>query len=193
MKKTFLLQAIIYATLTGCSTIGTMGAELSGLSFFHDRRNSEIILKDERIELNASVELNSNEDIRNKTHFNVTSYNGIVLVTGEAPTAELKNKIIDTVRVISGIKLVHNHLRVAEPSSTGSRTTDSLITGKVKTALTKVRNLAGFDATRVKVVTENKTVYLMGLLHRSEGNVATEIARRVDGVEKVVKIFELIP
>jgi osmotically-inducible protein OsmY len=191
MKRLFLLYILMLLN-SGCSTIATGGAEVSGLSLLHDRRTSEALLVDERIEINAGIELNAHDDIRDQTHFNVTSYNGRVLVTGEAPTEQLRDKIIGLVRVISGIKLVHNEMVIAEPSTYASRSKDTLITTKVKAALSKVRNLPGFDATRVKVVTENGVVYLMGLLHQKEGNVATEIARREEGVKQVVKIFEYI-
>lgn len=178
--------------LTGCTTIATGSAEITGLSLLHDRRTSEALLIDERIEITAGIELNSDENIRSKCHFNVTAYNGTVLVTGEAPTEQLRNKIISLVRVISGVKLIHNELKVAQPSSFSTRSHDTLITTKVKSSISEVRNIPGFDATRVKVITESGTVYLLGLVHKNEGHIATEIARREDGVKQVVKIFEYI-
>lgn len=178
--------------LTGCSTIATGGAEITGLSLLHDRRSSPAILNDERIEINAGIELNSHDDTRNQCHFNVTSYNGMVLVTGEAPTENLRNKIIAIVRVIPGVKLIHNEIKIAQPSSFSTRSHDTLITTKVKSSLSNVKNLPGFDATRVKIITENGTVYLLGLVHENEGNIATEIARRETGVKQVVKVFEYI-
>jgi len=170
----------------------TGGAELTGLSLLHDRRSSNALMHDERIEINAGIELNSYDDTRNECHFNVTAYNGTVLVTGEAPTEQLRNKIISIVRTIPGVKIVHNELRTAPPSNFSARSHDSLITTKVKTSLSNIKNLPGFDATRVKVITENGVVYLLGLVHKQEGHVATEIARRETGVKKVVKIFEFI-
>ena len=178
--------------ITGCSTIATGSAEVTGLSLLHDRRTSEALPIDERIEITAGIDLNSDENIRSKCHFNVTAYNGTVLVTGEAPTEQLRNKIISIIRVISGVKLIHNELKVAQPSSFSTRSYDTLITTKVKSAISEVRNIPGFDATRVKVVTESGTVYLLGLVHKNEGHIATEIARREDGVKQVVKIFEYI-
>ncbi len=190
--KYFLLLILIHLSLTGCSTIATGGAELSGLSLLHDRRNSSVILSDERIEINAGIELNSHEDTRTQCHFNVTAYNGTVLVTGEAPTVQLLNKIISIVRVIPGVKIVHNEMQVTSPTSFSSRSNDTLITAKVKSSLSNVKILPGFDATRVKVITENGTVFLLGLVHKNESHIATEIARRESGVKKVVKIFEII-
>lgn len=190
--KAFIFLILVNLTLTSCSTITTGLAEVTGLSFFHDRRSSQMQLKDERIEINAGIELNSHDDTRSQCHFNVTSYNGTVLVTGEAPTEALRNKIISIVRTIKGVKLVHNEIKVAEPSSFSSRSNDALITTKIKSSLSDIKNLPGFDSTRVKVITERGIVYLLGLVHKQEANVATEIARRETGVIQVVKIFEFI-
>ncbi len=187
-----ILVSILPLLLSGCFAIATGGAEVTGLSLLHDRRTSEAMLIDERIEINAGIELNSHDDTRQQCHFNVTAYNGTVLVTGEAPTETLRQKIISLVRVIPGVKLVHNELKVAPVSSFATRSHDTLITTKVKASLSKVRNLPGFDATRVKVITESGAVYLLGLVHKNEADVATEIARREKGVKKVVKIFEYI-
>jgi osmotically-inducible protein OsmY len=189
--RTFLAFIIIQLFLSGCSTIATGGAEVTGLSLWHDRRTSIAIAEDERIELTSSIELNSHNDTRYECHYNVTAYNGTVLVTGEAPTKKLQNKIISIVRIIPGVKLVHNELKIAQPSSFSTRSHDSLITTKVKTALTKVKELPGFDATRVKVITESGTVFLMGLVHDKEGHIASEIARREKGVKKVIKNIQI--
>jgi len=190
--RIFIPLFFIHFFLSGCSTIATGGAEVSGLALLHDRRSSKVIFNDERIEINAGLELNSHDDIRDNCHFNVTAYNGMVLVTGEAPTEKQRNKIIYIVRTIEGVKLVHNELKIAQPTSFVSRSKDSLITTKVKSSLSKIKNLPGFDATRVKVITENGVVYLLGLVHKNEGHVATEIARRETDVKQVVKIFEYI-
>ncbi len=191
MKLLFLFIAIHFL-LSACSTIATGGAEVTGLALLHDRRSSAVILSDERIEINAVTKLIAKPDIRKVCHFNVTSYNGIVLVTGEAPTEELRNKIVSVVRKIAGVKIIHNELVLAEPSSYISRTEDTFITTRVKSAISKVKNLPGFDATRVKVITEDNVVYLLGIVHKKEGLVATEIARRENGVKQVVKVFEYI-
>ncbi len=175
-----------------CTTLATGAAEASGLSVLHDRRTSEALLRDEKIEIDAGIALNADDEIRDKTHINVTAYNGIVLVTGEAPDEALHTKIINLIRTIPGVKVVHNEIIIAPPSPMSSRAYDTLLTTKVKSAISEVRNIPGFDATRIKVVTENGIVYLMGLVHPNEGYVAGEMARRVNGVKQVVKVFEYI-
>lgn len=190
--KILITLSFVHFLLSGCSTVATGGAEITGLSLMHDRRSAEQLVIDERIEITASVELNSYDETRKSSHFNITSYNGIVLVTGEAPTEALRDQIITIVRVIPDVKLVHNEIRIAKLSSFSTRSHDTLLTTKVKTSLSKVKHLPGFDATRVKVVTESGVVYLLGLVHAKEGHIASEIARREKGVKRVVKIFEYI-
>lgn len=183
---------ITLCCLGGCGALATGGAEVSGLSLLHDRRTSEAILQDQRIEMNAAIELDADDVIHNQAHFNVVAYNGKVLITGEAPTAKIRDKVVEIVRRVPGVTVVHNEMTIGEPTSMLSRSNDAMVTVRVKTALSEVKNLPGFDATRVKVFTENGVVFLMGLLHRNEGNVAAEIARRCNGVKRVVKVFEYL-
>jgi osmotically-inducible protein OsmY len=184
---------VIELLISGCSSIvATSGAEATGLALLHDRRNSEAILVDEGIEMQADIERNKHEALRNNTHINVTAYNGMVLVTGEAHSNKLRDLIINQIRKIRGVKLVHNEITLEPNSFLSSRSNDAFITTKVKTALTKIKHIPGFDATRVKVITEKGVVYLLGLLYQKEGKAAIEKARRVEGVKKVVAVFEYI-
>ncbi len=190
--RVFLTFIIFQLMLSACSTIAIGTAEVTGLSLLHDRRTSKSILVDERIEINSSYKLSTQKDTRSRCHYNVTSYNQTVLVTGEAPTEELRNKVISIVRTVPGVKLVHNELKISNPSSLSTRTHDTIITTAVKSALSNINNLPGFDATRIKVITESKIVYLLGLVHKKEAHVSTEAARRVGDVSQVVQIFEYI-
>lgn len=187
-KSLFLL--LIPLLLDGCTTIGVGAAELTGVSLIHDRRSMATIGVDEKIEDDAEITLNLNSAIRESSHFNVTSYNRIVLITGETPTQELLSQITATVQALNDVRMVKNHMLVAYPSTFGSRTDDSVITTKVKTAFTADYRLPGFDATRIKVVTENGRVFLMGLVYQKEGEIAADIARQQPGVKEVIKVFE---
>ena len=189
MKKLLLLLLICGFFSAGCSMLTTSGAEITGLSLLNDRRSRDAILADEAIEDNASTRLNAYYDLREKCHFNITAYNGAVLVTGETPKEEYRDRIIDIVRVIPNVKMVHNKLTIAQPSPLNFRATDTLITGKVKTALTQIPN---FDASWVKVVTEQRTVYLMGLVHRNEGAAAADAARRQSDIKQIITVFKYI-
>lgn len=190
MKHFFLFISIL--TFTACSSMGQGLAELTGLSFLHDRRDSATITLDERIEYSAIIKLHDLDEIKDKSHFNITSYNGKVLVSGEAETEDIREIIIANVRIIFGVKLVHNEMVVEPVSSMRSRAEDSLLTIKVKDAIAEIKGKPGFDATRVKVVTESKVVFLMGLVHEEEALVAAKAVQNVAGVQKIVTVFEYI-
>ena len=124
-----------------------------------------------------------------QTHVNATSFNGLVLLTGEAPGDSLRTRIIEITRGIPGVRAVQNEIALIAPSTLVARASDTLVTGKVKVALLQDKEI---NATQVKVVTERGTVYLMGLLRQAEADRATEIVRRVAGVQSVVKVIEYI-
>lgn len=174
--------------VSGCAGL-VVGGAATGVAVATDRRTMGTVIEDQAIELKAAKALFENEDLNSQTHINVTSYNTIVLVSGEAPTEELRSEVIEIVRNIEKVRHVYDEITIAAPSSLVSRSSDSLITAKVKTRLL---SLPDFDGTRVKVVTENGTVFLMGLLTGEEAENVTAAARKVGGVQKVVKLFEIV-
>ena len=192
MKKLLLLLLLNSLLMAGCSTIATDGVEITEQSLSHDRRTREAILIDKDIETEAYSELNSDDDLLNQCHFTITAYNGAVLVTGETPNEELRKKIISTVQVAPNVKLIHNNLIIGYPNDSSSRTNDKYITDTVKKALNQIRTIPDFDPSMVKVITENGTVYLMGLVHRDEGTVVINVARLQPGIKQIITVFEYI-
>lgn len=172
---------------TGCSTT-TSNTQASP----YDRRMQEAINSDKTIEDRAKEEINDDEDLRRQTHVNINAFNGAVLVTGEVPSEDYKNKVIALIRVIAHVKMVHDNLVIAAPSGSDSRSNDTLITDEVKTALTQIHTLAEFDPSVIKIVTENATVYLMGRVHANEGSVVVNLTRMQPGVKKIITVFEYI-
>ncbi len=181
-----IISAMIF--LQGCTPI-VVGAAGTGVVVAHDRRTTGTIIEDQAIELKANTAFYEDKEIDESSHVNVTSYNMVVLITGETPSEETRQRIGNMVSEIPKVTHVYNELTVAAPSSLVSRSSDSLITSKVKTKLLTLKN---FDGTRVKVVTEKGIVYLMGLLTHEESDRATDAARRVGGVQRVVKLFQYI-
>lgn len=177
---------LLCSWLSGCVAVAAGGAA-AGTAVAYDRRTTGTVIEDQTIETKAARALNNHPELDEKTHINVTSYNTIVLVTGEAPTQELRDKVIDIVRNIPKVSKVYNEVAIAAPSSYMSRSSDSVITTKVKTKLFGEESI---EATRVKVVTERGIVYLIGLVTPKEAKIATEAARQVGGVQKVVKLFQ---
>jgi osmotically-inducible protein OsmY len=193
MKK-FVLLFLLFDSLliTGCSTVTTPPEEMSEQSLLKDRRTRELIVIDKEIEKEAYSELNSDDDLLNQCHITITAYNGAVLVTGEAPSEELRKKIISIVQVVPNIKLLHDNLIIAPPSDSSSRVNDQIITEAVKKGLNQIRTIPDFDPAMVKVITENGTVYLMGLVHRNEGTVVINVTKLQPGIKKIVTVFEYI-
>lgn len=172
--------------LHGCAGAVVAGAA-AGASMAADRRPAAAIVDDQSIELKASKTIHGNETLTEQTRISVVSYNGVVLLTGEAPTAELRDSVIAAVRPIAKIRRIHNEIAIAEPLPMSVRANDAVVTSRVKSALLAAK---GINPLHVKVVTSDGAVYLMGIVSRAEAGFATDIVRRVEGVERVVRIFE---
>ena len=187
MKNSNLVLLLgILVILNSCAAL-VVGSAAAGANVAHDKRTTGTFIEDEAIELKSLKAIFEDKELSKQTHLNITSFNTIVLVSGEAPTEELRERTIQIVRNIPKVSHVHNEISIAGPSSLMSRSGDTFITTKVKTKLIVEKNL---DGTHVKVVTENGVVYLMGLLNREDADKATEIARQTGGVQKVVKLFQ---
>ena len=182
----FCLLLVIIHFLGGCAAVVVAGGA-TGAAVAYDRRTTGTIIEDQAIETKAWQTFASDKEINEKAHLNVTSYNTIVLVTGEAPDEEIRQRIINIVQNLDKVSHVYNEVTIAAPSSYVSRSSDSLITSKVKTKLLALEN---FDGARVKVITEKGVVYLMGLVSHEESDRVTDVARKVGGVQKVVKLFQ---
>ncbi len=154
----------------------------------HDRRTIGSMVDDSAVELKATGLLTTDPTYRD-AHVNVTSVNGILLLSGEAPTDEVRGSLLASVRNIPSIRRIVNEVRVAPPSTFSQRSRDAWITSKVKSRLIGTR---GLHAARVTVVTENTSVFLMGLVSQQESELATNAATHVRGIERVVKLFEYV-
>ncbi len=188
-----ILPALILsaALLQGCAG-AVVGGAATGVAVANDRRTVGTFVDDEIIEVKATKQLFSDQDIFDNTHINVTSYNNIVLLSGEAPTDALKSKAYNIIAPIPKVRKIHNEIVIAAPSSLLTRSSDTWITAKVKTNLFQVKNAPDFDPTKVKVISENGTVFLMGILKRSEADLVIEATRTIGGVQRVVKLFEYL-
>ena len=173
-------------TLQGCAGVIIAGGTTAG-AMANDRRSSGAYVDDESIEWKIIDVLYQDEQIDEQTHLNATSYNGIVLLTGEIPNQDMRVKIGEKIRSVQGVRQLHDETSIAAPSSMMSRSGDTWITSRVKTAMLTDDTDMG---ARTKVVTDKGVVYLMGIVSPQEADKLTDIARRVGGVQKVVKVFE---
>lgn len=190
--KARLLQtcslAAILALATGCAGVAVGGVAAGGLAM-HDRRSLGSLVDDAGIELKVLAVIKADDELAAQTHIKADSVNGIVLLTGEAATPELRDRVLTLVREIQSARRIVNEMRVAPPSTFSERSRDAWLAGKAKARLVGTANL---DSTRVKITTTDRTVYLMGLVSQQEGDIATEAVRTVAGVDRVVKLFEYL-
>lgn len=181
-----LLGAALASSLSGCVGLVAAGA-VGGTLAASDRRTFGAQTEDKAIAVKAEVKFPSVAG--NGGHVNIASFNRRVLLTGEVRDEETRNAVEREVRAIEGVLSVTNELEVAGPSSYTSRSNDAILTTKVKASLVDAKDIS---ANSVKVVSERGNVYLMGRVTQREGNIASDIARGVPGVYKVVKVFEYI-
>jgi osmotically-inducible protein OsmY len=184
----FAAIAALSALLAGCVPLVVGGAVVGTALVATDRRSVGAQADDEAIEL--KVANNIGTGYGDRVHINVTSYNGIVLLTGEVPSQELLAPIVEIARTTPKVRRVNNEIAVGPVTDASARTNDSYITSKVKSRFVEASKQ--FSATHVKVVTERQVVYLMGIVRRDEGDAAGQIAATTSGVARVVKLFEYI-
>ncbi len=191
MKKlilTTLAASLIGSSLSGCIAPIIMGGAFAGsVLVATDRRTSGAQVEDQGIELRASNRLT--EALGERVHINVTSYNRQVLITGEVPSERDKATAEQIVSKIDNVKSVVNELGVLGNTSLSSRSSDTVITSRVKGALLDHKDIYG---NAFKIVTERGTVYMMGRVTKREADQATEVVRGQSGVLKVVRVMETI-
>ncbi|HSD59428.1 MAG TPA: BON domain-containing protein [Burkholderiales bacterium] len=188
MRKLLLIPAVAaLSVLAGCAAavVGTAAGTTAVVAA--DRRTTGKFVEDQNIEIKGDSRIN--ERFGDQVHVSVTSFNGMVLLTGEAPTEALKEEIGRVARGVESVRDVVNDIQLAAPASYGARSNDAYITSKVKARLLDSNAV---QVNYVKVVTEAGVVYLMGMVTRKEAAAATDVASTTAGVRKVVKVFEYL-
>ncbi len=187
LRLTVVTTALVAtAALSGCALF-LGGAMVSGTLFAADRRSSGAQLDDQAIELKAGTR--SREVLGDRGHVSVTSYNRLVLLSGEVPTEADKAALEQTIARVDTVRSVVNELAVMNSSSLSNRSNDAFLTSKVKATLIDAGEIS---ANAFKVVTERGTVYLMGRVTEREATRAADLARTISGVQKVVRVVELL-
>ncbi|MBA1271967.1 BON domain-containing protein [Stutzerimonas azotifigens] len=181
--------ALCLAVIGGCSSVlnATRDEPIS------DNRGTRTIgskIDDSLIETKASVNIaKAHVDLDKNSHIIVASYNGVVLLAGQTPREDLKQLAEQAASQVQRVKRVHNELQILQPSSALARSNDTWLTSKIKAQMLTDSSVPG---SRIKVITENGIVYLLGLVTRQEGTRATNLVQGVSGVQRIVKLFEYI-
>ncbi|MCU0834003.1 MAG: BON domain-containing protein [Chromatiaceae bacterium] len=190
-----LVPALVTLILTlpllqGCAPAIVAGVVV-GASTIHDRRSAMTVFEDQQIEVQGIALKYQQSDVQKGSQIAVTSYNHVVLLTGQAESEEISHQFADLMSRQPKVRRVINEVTVGPRASISRQSQDAMLTSQVKASLLNV-DVPGFDPTRVKVVTESAIVYLMGLVTPVEAEAVVDKARYVRGVEKVVKVFEYI-
>jgi osmotically-inducible protein OsmY len=193
MKRLALRAAALAAflaaanVLSACAPLLVGGAVLGGTLMATDRRTSGAQVEDQAIELKSMNRIR--DVVGDRGHVSTTSYNRVVLITGEVATDADKTAVEQAVQRVENVKSTVNELEIMGPSSLTSRSNDAILSSKVKASFVDAKDLF---ANAFKVTSERGTVYLLGRVTEREANRATEVARSVSGVQKVVRLFEII-
>lgn len=180
-----LLISIFALSITGCAGLFVAGAATTA-SIVIDPRTTQEIWNDNNVEFEITG-LSNKAPFRGNARVTASSYNGTVILLGQVNTPELSTQLEEQVRNVKGVKTVHNQLKIKEPLSVGQISHDSWITTKVKSALLANSELNGV---KIKVITEDKEVYLLGYVSQQHANIATDIARNTSGVKQVIRAFQ---
>ncbi|MDY7566426.1 BON domain-containing protein [Pseudomonas sp. RTC3] len=184
-----LLALTLCLSISGCSSVLTATRDKP----IEDDRGTRTFgskIDDSLIETKVAVNVaKANPDLDEGSHIIVTSFNGIVLLAGQTPRADLKALAEQAASSVQRVKKVNNELQVMPPSSILARNNDAWLTTKIKTQMLTDNTIPG---SRIKVVTENGIVYLLGLVTQQEATRATNLVQNVSGVQKIVKLFEYI-
>jgi osmotically-inducible protein OsmY len=171
--------------LNGCVPAVVGGSAVA----VHDRRTVGTIIDDQNIEYQVINKLYNSEDLGEESHIKVEAYEGVILLMGETDSEERRRKAAELAAQVDHVERVVNEIQVDESASLLGKANNAWLTTKVNTVLLKKNPVPGFDATRIKVVSSNDTVFLMGLVTRAEGDAVAEVVRNISGVERVVKVF----
>ena len=181
-----ILLALPTPALYGCFPAVVAGGG-AAVVMGTDRRTSGTYIEDQNIELKASRRISEKYD--DQVHVDAISFNRFVLLVGEAPTQEIKDNIGAIALGVESVRNVQNDITIGANTSSSTRANDAYLTSKVKAQFVTANK---FQVNHVKVVTEDSTVFLMGLVKHKEGDDAAEIASATGGVHRVVKVFEYL-
>lgn len=180
----FFLFFILSFSLLGC-----MNAAVTSAQMVYDRHSLQNSIHDHTVSMKIYRAIYFHSDRYKETHINITTFNNIVLLTGEIPTSAMRQQITCLVKQVSNAEEVYNLTVIGQPPSELTHLSDSWITAKIKSKLISRNDV---NPSQIKVVTENGTVYLMGILPPEQAEIAVDVARETDGVQNVIKIFSYL-
>lgn len=188
------MKKIVYATLLliplslqGCVLVAAGAGAATTAAVVSDHRTIQTISDDKSIEFTANSQINQNPQFNKNTHIVVVSFNHAVLLVGQVPDENMRTQVQAMIQALPKVTRVYNQLTVSPPTTPVVQSNDAWITTKVKTEMVSTKNL---HSSQIKVVTENGDVYLLGIVTKKQADMASDVARRVSGVKRVITLFE---
>lgn len=185
-----ILASLALGVLQGCAT-AVVGGAATGASVIHDRRSAGTILDDKTIAIKIMNELMNHPELREHSSLSASSFNHLVLLTGQAENAAYRSQFGQIAAATPMVKRTVNEVQIGPNATLAEQSRDSWITSKAKIELFQIK-IPGFDPTRVKIITEKGVVYLMGMVTQEEATAVVEKVRYLRGVKKVVRVFEYL-
>lgn len=187
MKKLICLSILSPCLLSGCMTTAVVAGATAGGSVIYDQRSVSTQVKDQELRMLVLRNFHRNPELNNNSHLNASVFNGTLLLTGETTHTRYRNLAVRTARQTNPFKHIYNRIEIAQPANWAQIGDDTWLTTKIKAAMLSEK---GLHSSQIKVISENRTVYLMGIVSRHQSNLATDVTRQIPGVQRVVKLFE---
>lgn len=187
MRKILLILLGCVFTLQGCVVAVVAAAAVTGGAIVADNRSTKTMMNDRDLAYKIQAKFSKDQELKSKAHLEIATFNGVVLLVGQTPTTELRSRAVSLANSVAGIRLLHNEISIGALTTTSQKASDSWLTTKVKSVLVADQ---GLKSAQIKVVTESGVVYLMGLITKSQGDFAAQKVSQVEGVKRVVKLFE---
>lgn len=183
--KSIITLLCLSFSLQSCFVAGA-AAGAAAIAIVYDHRTISNTLEDTKVANKIVANLSAYKQLWKESHIGVTVFNHVALLTGQTPKTEWRQLAGEIAKSVDGVDKVYNQITIQGPTSSLTRTSDSWITTKIRTEMLADQNL---KSSSIKVVTENGDVYLMGIVSRQQADIAVDIARKVTGVQRVIKIF----
>lgn len=188
MKKIFTV-IFLSLLLQGCIASAFVAGGAAGTGVGADNRTFETLADDNNMSYQASQRIAANPTLVAQTHIVTAAYNRVLLLAGQAPTPELRDQVVQLAKGVPNVRRIFNEITLDQPTSAMRRSKDAAITTNVRARMLTTTNL---KSTRFKIVTENGTVFIMGLSSRKQADIAAAVARNSTGVQRVVKLVEYV-
>ncbi len=185
--KWLLLSLILTCVLSGCIPVALVVGATAGGAIIYDRRSAQTILEDREISNKVIARVHHDPVLQETSHIGVATFNHVVLLVGQALTPDLSQRAYQYAVNVSNVKRVYNQIEITPLLPIIDRSKDAWLTSRVKTMMIAAKDL---NSSQIKVISENRVVYLMGVVSPKQAKLATDVARNVRGVRKVVQVFE---